>query len=192
MAGIGEIRRLRVRTIASRGSDDLRGLGRHKVSDEVATLAVRRLRRRGVVMLVAGLVIAVGFAVGLVVLGSAGSLPGVDLVLVFALVATVLLVPSGAISAVRWSRRARAIRSRGWRPGSAVVVRARSYSVTMDVRLNDPPGGEPIRIRTTLPVNLPFPMLSADRVRIGGDGRWLTVLFLSGPFLMAAKPCRTK
>jgi hypothetical protein len=58
----------------------------------------------------------------------------------------------------------------------------------MDVRLNDPPGREPIRIRTTLPVNLPFPMLSADRVRIGGEGRWLTVLFLSGPFLMAANP----
>jgi hypothetical protein len=178
MAGIGEIRRLRVRTIASRGSDDLRELGRHRVSDEVATLAVLRLRRRGVVMLV----IAVGFAVGPVLLGSAASLPGVDVVLVFALVATVLLVPSGAISTVRWSRRARAIRSPGWRPGSAVVVRARSYSATLDVRLNDPPGREPIRIRTTLPVNLPFPMLSADRVRIGGDGRRLTVLFLSGRF----------
>src|SRR2546430_17165547 len=105
MAELADFRRLRLRTIATRGSDDLRGLGRHKVSDKVATEAVVRLRRRGVVMLVAGLVSLAGFVGGVTGLGAAAGRPRVGQVPAVALGAPGVLVPSGAVGQVRWSLR---------------------------------------------------------------------------------------
>src|SRR2546430_10607602 len=157
MAELADFRRLRLRTIATRGSDDLRGLGRHKVSDKVATEAVVRLRRRGVVMLVAGLVSLAGFVVGLTVLGAATERPGVVQMLAVALVAPGLLIPSGAVGTVRWSRRLGSVREHGWRPGRASVVRSRTYSAGPAVWLNDPPRPGAIRIRATLPGKPPVP-----------------------------------
>jgi hypothetical protein len=58
------VRRLRWTTVLVRGQDDLIRPAQHTVPDAVATLAVRRLRRRGRVMLSSGLLLFVGFVVG--------------------------------------------------------------------------------------------------------------------------------
>lgn len=63
-ATIWTVARLRWTTVLVRGQDDLTRPVRYSVSEAVATLAVRRLRRRGRVMLSLGLVLFVGFVVG--------------------------------------------------------------------------------------------------------------------------------
>src|SRR2546430_16623354 len=114
MAELADFRRLRLRTIATRGSDDLRGLGRHKVSDKVATEAVVRLRRRGVGMLVAGLVSLAGFVVGLTGLGAPTEPPGVVQLIAVGRGAPGLLIPRGSGGPVRWGRRVRVGGGAGW------------------------------------------------------------------------------
>jgi hypothetical protein len=63
-ATIRIVRRLRWTAVLVRGLDDLTVPTQYSVSDAVATLAVRRLRRRGRVMLSLGLLLFVGFVVG--------------------------------------------------------------------------------------------------------------------------------
>lgn len=63
-ATIRNVCRLRWTAVLVRGRDDLIRPAQHTVSVAVATLAVRRLRRRGRLMLLSGLLLFVGFVVG--------------------------------------------------------------------------------------------------------------------------------
>ncbi|WP_139190968.1 DUF3592 domain-containing protein [Actinokineospora iranica] len=63
-AGIEDVRRLRFFEVAVHGQDDLTGPGEHSVSESVATEAVRRLRRRGRVLTLLGLLLFTAFVVG--------------------------------------------------------------------------------------------------------------------------------
>lgn len=63
-AGIEDVRRLRLLAVTVRGQDDLLQSGEYFVPDSVATLAVRRLRRRARVMFLIGFVLFTGFVVG--------------------------------------------------------------------------------------------------------------------------------
>lgn len=67
-ATIRIVRRLRWTTVLVRGLDDLTWPAQYAVSEAVATLAVRRLRRRGRVMLLCGLLLFAGFVTGAVLL----------------------------------------------------------------------------------------------------------------------------
>ncbi|MGO1056108.1 hypothetical protein [Crossiella sp. CA198] len=67
-ADLSDIRRLRLRTVAIRGLDDLVRPSEYRVRPEVATRAVRRLRLRGGLMLLSGLALIVGFMTGATVL----------------------------------------------------------------------------------------------------------------------------
>lgn len=63
-AGIEDVRRLRLRTVGVRGLDDLSRPGEYSVPESVATVAVKRLRRRGLVLFLVGLLLFTGFVVG--------------------------------------------------------------------------------------------------------------------------------
>ncbi|MFC3895721.1 DUF3592 domain-containing protein [Lentzea rhizosphaerae] len=63
-AGVEDVRRLRLRTVCVRGMDDLTRPGSYSVPEPVATVAVRRLRRRGRAMALIGLLLFAGFVVG--------------------------------------------------------------------------------------------------------------------------------
>lgn len=63
-ARIEDVRRLQLRAVGVRGMDDLTQPGEYSVPESVATMAVRRLRRRGRVMFLIGLLLFAGFVVG--------------------------------------------------------------------------------------------------------------------------------
>ncbi|MGM1062387.1 DUF3592 domain-containing protein [Saccharothrix sp. Mg75] len=84
-ATIRTVRRLGWTAVLVRGRDDLEHPARHSVPEEVATQAVRRLRRRGLVVLSSGAVLFTGFVVGATLLvgradellATGGTTPGV-------------------------------------------------------------------------------------------------------------------
>ncbi|WHT20253.1 DUF3592 domain-containing protein [Crossiella sp. CA-258035] len=104
--------------------------------------------------------------------------------MVIAFVLGTPLSVAGAIGYGRWRRRARALRRSGWRPGRAVTVRSRVVTIQFD----DPADGRQTIVMTR-PVMLPIPReIVLGPVLVGGSRRRLTVLFVQGPVLAAAKP----
>lgn len=261
-AKIGDVRRLRFRTIAIRGLDDLKSPAPYAVSPQLATLAVRRLRRRAAVMFLVGFALLAAFvtAANVVETGgeelaatgartegivvdtvsrsrfTSGSItvrfsvggaervrsinlndtspeyhPGdtvtviydpadperiatpdtgndpywVTLLIATTLVASAIVLPSGGICLVRWSRRLRSVRRHGWRQGRADIGDTRWQRTILTIFT----GPDVITVATTRPIALPIPFdVTRSAVHLGGQGKHLTVMFLTGPFLVPAKP----
>jgi hypothetical protein len=180
-----------LRTIA-RPLDDLRSPIAYAVTPEVATLAVRRLRRRGAAMFLLGFVLFIGFVIGASAVEAEseevfGTARGVALTLVLSL----LLMPSGGITLLRWSRRLRSIHRHGWRYGHVKITRGYVSGPWHRTNLEISRGQNVITAVTVVPVALPIPdNLVRSDVLIGGSGRWMTVVFLTGPFAVAARCTR--
>jgi hypothetical protein len=102
------------------------------------------------------------------------------------LIGWVFLLPSGLIAGRRWGKRLRSVREHGWRAGRALVRRRLRGRTVLTVRL---PDGDDLTVVTVRPVNLPLPMgLTSSDVYVGGRGNALSIMFLTGPFVVAAKP----
>jgi hypothetical protein len=257
VAGIDDVRRLKPRTMLIWGQDDLTELTHHRISSDVATAAVQRLRRRARWFSLAGLLLLIGFVLGAILIErKANELPAggwkVDgvvtdkaprvidvrfmaddvervvavrltgtspdyqlgervtvvydprafglyrtddppnssfstaVLMITGLIGGVFLLPSGLIAGWRWGRRLRSVREHGWRSGRALVRRRLRGRTVLAVRL---PDGDVLTVVTVRPVTLPLPMgLTASDVYVGGQGDALSIMFLTGPFVVAAKP----
>ncbi|MBP2322866.1 hypothetical protein JOF56_003251 [Kibdelosporangium banguiense] len=105
--------------------------------------------------------------------------------MITALIGAVFLVPSGLIAGRRWGKRLRSVREHGWRSGRALVRRRMRGHTVLSVRM---PDGDVLTVVTVRPVTLPLPMdLTASDVYVGGQGNALSIMFLTGPFVVAAR-----
>jgi hypothetical protein len=184
MARSSDLWRLWGRRNASYGMPGRGSCARYRITADVGTLAVGRLRRGAAVTLLLGLGLFAAFDVGV----TAGTevddpwwitVPGTT-----ALVLSLLLVPAGAIGLVRWSRRLRSVRRHGWRRGHAEISANRWNGSVLTITC----GRDVHTVVTTRPVGFPVPItLARSAVYLGGAGNHVTVLFLDVPFLAAAK-----
>lgn len=272
-AAIEDVRRLRLRAVSVSGMDDLAWPAEFSVPESVATMAVRRLRRRGLVMSLIGLLSFAGFVTGANLLvdradgllatgepapavvvdvhpglrGGAGSIdvrfavagearvrsmglddsspalragdritvfydrqdperitaPGISndpllpgLLTAFAFVLSVTMLPPGLIGFIRWDRRVRSVRSRGWRRGQVHTDGSRVHRIRFSGgEPGDGPAHEPLSQTTTAVTTYPVahripPEFRAGEVLVGGGGRHLAVVFTRGPVLAAARTVR--
>ncbi|GLZ37074.1 hypothetical protein [Actinokineospora sp. NBRC 105648] len=187
--GISEICRLTSRSVAIRGQDDLTGPGNHVVPVEVATEAVARLRKRGLVSAIVGVVLLAVLLVFIYVIspalwGSYLDAPSFVLPVGSLLIAAgLMLVVTGAVGRVRWSARAESVGHFGWTPGVARVDPAAAHVVLVDLADN-----RKLRLATTAPVNLKIPYeIREGNVLVGGEGEASTLVFTNGPVLAAAR-----
>ncbi|WP_018683639.1 DUF3592 domain-containing protein [Actinokineospora enzanensis] len=118
--------------------------------------------------------------------GITANMPGWQLgLLAGALGAFVLLTTVGSISLTRWARRARAVRRHGWWPGTARPHP--DWPRILEVRFDDWPD-------TVLHLTPGYSAgdsltdeLRTGPVLIGGTGRRITIVYLRGPMLQAAR-----
>lgn len=152
---------------------------RFSITPEQATRVVRRVRRRAAILLVLGLILF--FA-------STGSYdPGEAAWDAIMLLASLILIPIGAVGVVRWSRRLRSVRRHGWRGGRARISSAGWNRDEVTVTF----GRETHTVLTTRPVAVPIPMsVHKTQVYLGGAGNHLTVLLRTVPIVVPAKPAQ--
>ncbi|MCE7002538.1 DUF3592 domain-containing protein [Kibdelosporangium philippinense] len=106
--------------------------------------------------------------------------------MISSLVGGVFLLSGGLIAGGRWNRRMRSVRKQGWRSGRALVRQRLRGRIVLTIKF---PDGDVLTAVTVRPVILPLPMgLTASDVYVGGQGSALSIMFLTGPFVVAAKP----
>jgi len=150
---------------------------RFPISPEQATRIVRRVRRRAAAMLVLGLVL---FAAS-----SGTNDPDEAAWAAIMLLASLFLMPTGAVGLIRWSRRLRSVKQHGWRGGRARISPAGWNRSEVNITF----GSETRTVITTRPVAVPIPFaVHKTQVYLGGAGKHLTVLLRTSPVLVAAKP----
>ena len=109
----------------------------------------------------------------------------VTILLVIGIVLSLVLLPAGTISLVRWSRRLRSVRRHGWRHCRAYIDDATWSHSYLTITCGD----DTRTVVTTLPVVMPIPVnFSRSTVYLGGAGKHLTVLLLTIPIILSAKP----
>ena len=171
---------LRRRSLVIYGPAKPKRAAKFSISPNDATIIVERVRSRAAAMLVAGLVLAAAFGLG--VQADADDPIGTILLTVAASL-SFMLVPSGAVGIVRWTRRVRSARRHGWLRAHARITAAgwnRSEIALPDRTLI-----------TTRPVAVPIPLSVYNTpVLVGGAGEHLTVLLIVVPVLVPARPAQ--
>ncbi|WP_092784209.1 hypothetical protein [Actinokineospora terrae] len=159
------------------------------MSDEVANAAVERLRKRGLVSAIVGVVLLVGvvvfvFGISVRVWGSfLDSPPLVSPLMSFLFAGALMLVVTGVVGRLRWSARAEAIGHFGWTAGVARVDPVVADAVVVELA-----DSRTLRLVTTKPVNLKIPVeIREGDVLVGGEGDASTLVFTNGPVLAAAR-----
>ncbi|MCG8919482.1 DUF3592 domain-containing protein [Actinokineospora sp. PR83] len=100
----------------------------------------------------------------------------------FAFIAWVFLLPTGLIAVGRWGLRTRSLRRGGWQRGHVEADQGRVH------RISFPGADTPLLVRTTRPVEAGIPReFRTGSVLVGGAGRHRTLVFESGPVLVAAE-----
>jgi hypothetical protein len=150
------------------------------ISPDEATRILRRVRRRAAIILALGLLMMFAVSSGL----SDPDQASWDALL---LLASLFLIPIGAVGVVRWSRRLRSVRRHGWRGGRARISPAGWNRAEVTITF----GHETRTVLTTRPVAVPIPFaIHKSDIYLGGAGEHLTVLLRGAPVLVPAKPAQ--